>query len=154
MANIEESARGGRILLYQGFRYMKNLEKNDTIYWRCCVGKCHTSIRTNVFKNFDTIRVYAVGKHNHPGDRSNVYVDMRHCDDDVLGSCLDIYKEWSTECPNMMLDDQMQYENSKDSRAGMFDDYEREKNIQMTNFVCEQNKERNKVNTEMDDHTK
>ena len=26
-----------------------------------------------------------------------------------------------------MLDDQMQYEKSKDSRAGMFDDYEREK---------------------------
>ena len=32
MAYIEESTRGGRILLYQGFRYMKNLEKNDTIY--------------------------------------------------------------------------------------------------------------------------
>ena len=98
MANIEESKRGGRILLYQGFRYMKNLEKNDTIYWRCCVGKCHTPIRTNVLKNLDTIRVYGVGKHNHPRDRSNVYDDNRHCDDevddDVLGSCLDTYKEW------------------------------------------------------------
>ena len=60
-----------------------------------------------------------MGKHNHPRDRSNVYDDNRHCDDevddDVLGSCLDTYNEWSTECPNMMLDDQMQYENSKDS---------------------------------------
>ena len=53
-----------------------------------------------------------------------------------------------------MLDDQMQYENSKDSRAGMFDDYEREKTIGRKNCICEQNKERNKVNTEMDDHTK
>ena len=53
-----------------------------------------------------------------------------------------------------MLDDQMQYENSKDSCAGMFDDYQREKNIERKNFTCEQNKERNKVNTEMDDHTK
>ena len=99
---------------------MKNLEKNDTIYWRCCVGKCHTPIRTNVFKNLDTIRVYGVEKHNHPRDRSNVYDDNRHCDDevddDVLDSCLDTYKEWSTEYPNMMLDDQMQYVNSKNSR--------------------------------------
>ena len=158
MANIEESTRGGRILLYQGFRYMKNLEKNDIIYWRCCVGKCHTSIRTHVFKNLDTIRVYGVGKHNLPGDRSNVYEDNRHCeddgDDDVLGSCLDTYKELSTECPNMMLDDQMQCEKSKDSRAVRFDDYEREKNIERKSFPCEQNKERNKVNTEMNDHTK
>ena len=81
----------------------------------------------NVFKNSDTIRIYGVGKHNHPGDRSNVNDDNRHCDDevddDVLDSCLDTYMEWSTECPNMMLHDQMQYENSKDSRAGMFADY-------------------------------
>ena len=95
MANIEESTRGGRIVLYQGFRYMKNLEKNDTIYWRCCVGKCHTPIRTNIFKNSDAIRVYGVGKHNHPGDRSDVCDDSRYSDDDaddeVLGTCSDIY---------------------------------------------------------------
>ena len=53
-----------------------------------------------------------------------------------------------------MLDDQMQYENSKDSRAGMFDDYEWEKNIERKSFRCEQKKVRNKVNTEIDDHTK
>ena len=158
MANIEESTRGGRILLYQGFRYMKNLEKNDTIYWRCCVGKCHTPIRTNVFKNSDTIRVFGVGKHNHPVDRSNVYDDNRHgvddVDDDVLGSYLVSYRKSGTECPNMLLDDQMQCENSKESRAGMFDDSERETNIERKSFTCEQNKERNKVNTEMDDNTK
>ena len=53
-----------------------------------------------------------------------------------------------------MLEDKMQYENSKDSRASMFDDYEREKNIERKNFRCEQKKVRNKVNTEMDNHTK
>ena len=53
-----------------------------------------------------------------------------------------------------MLDDQMQYEKSKDSRAGMFDDYEGEKNIERKNVRCEQNKMRSNVNTEMDDHTK
>ena len=36
----------------------------------------------------------------------------------------------------------------------MFDDYEREKNVEWKKFICEQNKERNKDNTEMDDHTK
>ena len=36
----------------------------------------------------------------------------------------------------------------------MFNDYEREKNIERKNFGCEQKKVRNKVNTEMDDHTK
>ena len=30
----------------------------------------------------------------------------------------------------------------------------RENNIERKNFICEQNKERNTVNTEMDDHTK
>ena len=30
----------------------------------------------------------------------------------------------------MMLDDQMQYENSKDSRAGMCEDYERENKLE------------------------
>ena len=43
----------------------------------------------------DGIRVYGVGKHNHPGHRSDVYDDNRHCDDDVdddlLGSCSDTY---------------------------------------------------------------
>ena len=95
MANIEESSRGGRILLYQGFWYRKNLEKNDTIYLRCCVGICHASIPTNVFKNSNAIGVYGVGKHNHPGNRSDVYDDNRHCDDDadddVLGSCSNTY---------------------------------------------------------------
>ena len=158
MANIEKSSRGGRILLYQGFGYRKNLEKNDTIYWRCCVGKCHTPIRTNVFKNSDTNRVYDVGKHNDPGDRSDVYDDNRHCDDDfdddLLGSYSDTYIKWSTECSNRMLDDEMQYEKSKDSRAGLSDDYEREKNLERTNSRCLQKKVRSKVNTEMDDHIK
>ena len=36
----------------------------------------------------------------------------------------------------------------------MFDDYERKKNIDRKNFTCEQNKERNKVNTEIVDHIK
>ena len=62
---------------------------------------------------------------------SDVYDDNRHSDDDaddeVLGTCSDIYIKWSNVCPNTMLDDQMQYEKSKDSRAGMCDDYERGK---------------------------
>ena len=39
-----------------------------------------------------------------------------------------------------MLHDKMQYEKSNDSRAGMFDDYEREKNIERKGFRCEQRK--------------
>ena len=52
-----------------------------------------------------------------------------------------------------MFDDEMQYENSKDSRAGMFDDYDREKNIERKNVRCVQKKRRSKVDTEMDGHT-
>ena len=158
MANIEESSREERILLNQGFRYRKNPEKNDTIYWRCFVGKCHTPIQTNVFKNSNAITVYGVGKHNHPGDRSNVYDDNRNCDDDadvcVLGSYSGTYKEWSTECPNMMLHDQKQYEKSKDTQTGMYDDYERQKNIERKHFGSVQKKVRSKLNMKMDDHTK
>ena len=62
-----------------------------------------------------------------------MYRYNRHCDDntgdDVLGSYSDTYKQWRTEGHNMMLDDQMQYDNSKDSRADMCENYEREKNI-------------------------
>ena len=79
-----------------------------------------------VFKNSNSIRVYCVGKHNYPCDRSNVHDDNRHsdddADDDVLGLCSDTYKECSTECPNMMLDDQMLYDNSNNSRNGMCED--------------------------------
>ena len=92
----------------------------------------------NVFKNSDAIRVYGLGKHNHPGGHSDVYDDNRHIDDDVddevLGTCSDIYIKWSNGRPNSMLHDQMQYEKSKDSRAGMFDDYERGKNIERKNI--------------------
>ena len=84
--------------------------------------------------------------------------DNRHCDDDadddVLGSCSDTYKEWSTECHNMMLDAQMQYENSKNSRAGICEDYDREKYLERKNIRSVHKKVRRKVNTEMDHHTK
>ena len=157
IANIEESSRGGDILLYQEFRYRKNLEKKDTIYWRCCVGKCHTPIRTNDFKNSDAIRVDVVGNHNHPGDRPDAYDDNRRsdndADDEVLGTCSDTYIKWSNRCPNRTLDDKMQYEKSKGSRAGMCDDYEREKNIKRKNVRCVQKKMRRKVDTKMVDHT-
>ena len=104
----------------------------------------------NVFKNSNAIRVYCVEKPNHAGDRSNVYDDNRHCDDnggdDVLGSCSDTYKEWRTECHNMMFDDQMLYENSKDSRADMCENCEREKNIERKNVRSVHKKVRSKVN--------
>ena len=132
MAYIEESSRGGRILLYQGFRSGSVWKR--MIPYIGVFGKCHTPIRTNVFKNVDAIRVYGVGKHNHPGDRPDVHDDSRNSDDDaddeVLGSCSDTFTKWSTECPNGMLDDEMQYEKSKDSLADVCDDYERETNIE------------------------
>ena len=114
-------------------------------------------IETNVFKNSDAIRVDGVGKHD-PGGRSDVYDDNRQSDDDaddeVLSTCSDTYIEWSNECPNRMLDDQIQCEKSKDSRDGMCDDNEREKNMEKTNFRCVKKKMRRKVDTEIDDHTK
>ena len=54
----------------------------------------------------------------------------------------------------MMLDDQMQCEYSKNSGAGMCEDYERQKNLERKNFISVDKKVRSKVNTEMDDHTK
>ena len=53
-----------------------------------------------------------------------------------------------------MLDDQMQDENSKDGRAGMYEDYERENNLERKNVRSVQKKLRSKVNTEMGDHAK
>ena len=53
-----------------------------------------------------------------------------------------------------MIDDEMQYEKSKDSRGGMCDDYEREENLERKNVRSVHKKVRSKVNTEMDDQTK
>ena len=54
----------------------------------------------------------------------------------------------------MMHDDQMQYENSKDSLDGMCDNYEREKNLERKTVRSVHKKVRSKDNTEMDEHTK
>ena len=98
------------------FYYIKDLiqeQSGDECYHILALlcGKCHTPIRTNVFKNVGTIRVYNVGKDNHPGDRSDVYNDNRHsddnADDEVLGACSDTYIKGITQCPNRMLDDEM-----------------------------------------------
>ena len=48
-----------------------------------------------------------------------------------------------------MLDDEMPYDKSKDSRAGMCDDYARKTTIKRKNSRCLQKKVRSKVNTEM-----
>ena len=53
-----------------------------------------------------------------------------------------------------MLDDQMQYENLKDSQAGMCDDYEREKTLERKTVISVSKKVRSKVNTEENYHTK
>ena len=67
--------------------------------------------------------------------------------------CSDAHRKCSTECSNMILDKQMQYENSKDIRAGMCDDYKREKNLERKNVISVHKKVRSKINTEMEDHT-
>ena len=67
-------------------------------------------------------------------DGSNVDNDDKLCDDDVddaiVDMCSNTNQKVSGECPNITLDNQRQYENSKNRRAAMREDYERETNLE------------------------
>jgi hypothetical protein len=49
MAYISNGLRGGKVLISGGYRYHKNIETNDKIWWRCWRKTCRASLSTNIF---------------------------------------------------------------------------------------------------------
>lgn len=49
MAYISKGLRGGKVLISGGYRYHKNIETNDKIWWRCWRKTCRATLSTNIF---------------------------------------------------------------------------------------------------------
>ena len=70
-ARIIVGNRGGKVLIYKGFKYQKNRERVSAMYWRCCRQECRANLRTCTFNIEDespNIRVLHEGVHNHEED--------------------------------------------------------------------------------------
>ena len=49
MASLVPGARGGYVLLHNGYRYQKNRQRNTDIHWRCWRADCRAPLKTNAF---------------------------------------------------------------------------------------------------------
>ena len=49
MARVIEGERGGKLLIYQGYKYARNRMRGLAIYWRCSRQGCSTALISNVF---------------------------------------------------------------------------------------------------------
>lgn len=71
MASVVAGNRGGKILIYEGYRYNKNKQKGGKIYWRCCRKTCKAYLQTASFdidEDDPDIRVLSAQQHNHADD--------------------------------------------------------------------------------------
>ena len=72
MAYLMEGINRGKILVHQGYRYQKNKEAVNFIYWRCWKKICRAPLTTNLFDLDDrnpTINVLRVGGWVFPYDK-------------------------------------------------------------------------------------
>ena len=70
-ANITVGNRGGKVLLYNGFKYQKKRLRTRAIYWRCWRKECRANIQTNVFDLDDrnpNIQILQESSHTHEED--------------------------------------------------------------------------------------
>ena len=73
MAYIQQGNRGGKVLIYEGFRYQLNKRTpGGKFHWRCWKKTCNKFLSTNAF-NMDepNVAIHVLGPtpdHNHPED--------------------------------------------------------------------------------------
>ena len=70
--------KGSKVLLRNGFKYQKNKEKANCIFWRCWRKDCGTFVKTNTFDINDenaVILVHQEGEHEHDEDMEVIEVD-------------------------------------------------------------------------------
>jgi hypothetical protein len=41
--------RGGKVLIHIGFKYQKNRQRTESMYWRCWRKECRANLSTNIF---------------------------------------------------------------------------------------------------------
>jgi len=78
-ARVIAGNRGGKVLIYNGFKYQKNRERLHAIYWRCWRQECRANLQTNVFNLDDraaNIIILQEGPHTHEEDDSVIGLDQ------------------------------------------------------------------------------
>ena len=63
--------RGGKVLIHNGFKYQKNRQRTESIYWRCWRKECRANLRTNIFDLNDmnpNIQILQEIEHAHEED--------------------------------------------------------------------------------------
>ncbi|VDI23839.1 Hypothetical predicted protein [Mytilus galloprovincialis] len=48
-ARVIAGNRGGKVLIYNGFKYQKNRQRIHAIYWRCWRQECRANLQNNIF---------------------------------------------------------------------------------------------------------
>ena len=83
---IIDGKRGGKVLLFQGFRYYRNKTTSQNIHWRCWRSACQTTLTTTVF-DLDAVNprmtVLFRSAHNHIEDdevikRDRIVNNVKH----------------------------------------------------------------------------
>lgn len=72
MASVVAGNRGGKILIYNGYRYNKNKQKGGKIYWCCCRKTCNAYLQTASFdinKDIPEIHILRGQQHKHADDK-------------------------------------------------------------------------------------
>jgi hypothetical protein len=70
-ARVIVGNRGGKVLIHSGFKYQKNRQRTESIYWRCWRKECRTNLRTNIFDLNDmnpNIQILQEIEHTHEED--------------------------------------------------------------------------------------
>lgn len=72
MASVVPGNRGGKILIFNGYRYQKNKEKCGKIYWHCWCKTCNVFLQTVPFDiDEDDVNIQVLNEpqqHNHADD--------------------------------------------------------------------------------------
>ena len=77
-ARVIAGNRGGKVLIYNGFKYQKNRQRIHAIYWRCWRQECRANLQTNIFNLDDqapNITILQEGPHTHEEDDTVIGVD-------------------------------------------------------------------------------
>lgn len=50
---VPANSRGGRVLIYDGYRFMRKSKSASNLRWTCTVSTCRAILYTNLFDIFD-----------------------------------------------------------------------------------------------------
>lgn len=77
------NSRGGRALILNSFRYLRNKSRADVVYWGCAQRGCNVYLKTNAFDmegdDNDIVIVSGPGPHGHAAEAELVATTALTC---------------------------------------------------------------------------